>query len=86
MKYVSTRGSAPAQNFEGVLLTGLAPDGGLYVPAELPQISAAEMESWRGLKYPDLALKIITPFVSDTIEGAELKRIIDESYAEFDHP
>jgi threonine synthase len=86
MKYVSTRGSSPAQNFEGVLLTGLAPDGGLYVPTELPQISAAEMASWRGLSYAELALKIIFPFVSDTIEEGELKRIIDASYAEFDHP
>ena len=86
MKYVSTRGACPEQNFEQVLLTGLAPDGGLYVPDELPHFSMEEISSWKDLAYPDLALKIITPFIGDEIPADALRSIIEESYAEFDHP
>ncbi len=85
MKYISTRGQAPALNFEEVLLTGLAADGGLYVPETLPTFSAQEIEAMAGLNYPDLAKKIIAPFVDDTIPAADLAAIIDETYAEFRH-
>ena len=60
MKYISTRGKAPALNFEDVLLTGLAPDGGLYVPETLPKYSREEIASWAGLNYTDLAFKIVS--------------------------
>lgn len=86
MKYISTRGGCTGKSFEEVLLTGLAPDGGLYVPAELPHYSAAEIASWKELSYPDLALKIITPFIGDEIPESALREIIESSYAEFDHP
>lgn len=86
MKYISTRGQAPALEFEDVLLTGLAPDGGLYVPEELPTFSADEIRSWRNLSYADLAKKIIPPFVAGSVPEAELYRLIDETYAEFRHP
>ncbi len=86
MKYISTRSKGVAQSFEQVLLTGLAPDGGLYVPAELPRFSEAQIKSWQSLSYPDLALQIITPFIGDEIDKEVLRRIIHESYAEFDHP
>ncbi len=86
MKYISTRGSSTAQNFEQVLLTGLAPDGGLYVPAELPRLSHQEIRSYQDLSYPDLALKIVSPFIGDEIEPKQLRQIIEQSYAEFDHP
>ncbi len=85
MKYISTRGGGEAQDFEQVLLTGLAPDGGLYVPQQLPHFSQQEIASWSGLSYADLALKVITPFVGDSIPQAELKRCLDESYAQFTH-
>lgn len=85
MKYISTRGEAPALSFEEVVLTGLAPDGGLYVPEVLPTFSKEEMASWAGLPYPDLALKIITPFVDGAIPDADLKSIIDNSYSTFRH-
>ena len=52
MNYISTRGSAPAKTFTEILLAGLAPDGGLYLPAEYPQVSRAELDHWRGLAYP----------------------------------
>ncbi len=85
MEYISTRGQAPALNFEEVLLTGLASDGGLYVPRELPQFSAAEIAAMRGLDYPALAEKIITPFVADCIPGDDLRSILEDTYAQFRH-
>ena len=85
MKYISTRGQAPELNFEQVLLTGLASDGGLYVPAELPVFSPDEIAAMAALDYPQLALKIIAPFVDDCVPADDLKTIIDETYAEFRH-
>lgn len=86
MKYISTRGGGEPQTFEQVLLTGLAPDGGLYVPTELPQIDAKRMADWKNLSYVDLAVEVVAPFIGDELPRAELERIIAESYAEFDHP
>lgn len=86
MKYISTRGQAPALNFEEVLLTGLAPDGGLYVPETLPKFSQQEIASWAGLSYTDLAFKIVQPFVDDCIPADDLKTIIDDTYVDFRHP
>ncbi len=86
MKYISTRGGGEPQTFEQVLLTGLAPDGGLYVPTELPQIDTKQMADWKNLSYVDLAMEVVTPFVGDELPRSELERIIAESYAEFDHP
>ncbi len=80
MKYISTRGRAPAMNFEEVLLTGLASDGGLFVPEQLPTFSKEEIASWAGLSYADLAKKVIAPFVADTIPQDDLNAIIDDTY------
>ena len=85
MKYISTRGGGEPKSFEEVVLTGLAPDGGLYVPQELPKFSQEEIASWAGLSYQDLALKIITPFVDGAIPHADLKKLIDKSYSTFRH-
>lgn len=85
MKYISTRGQAPALTFEEVVLTGLAPDGGLYVPETLPEFSREEIASWAGLPYQDLAFKIMAPFVAGAVSDEELKRIIAEAYAHFRH-
>jgi len=86
VKYESTRGGCPQQNFEQVLLTGLAPDGGLYVPTELPHFSLGEIASWRELSYPELAMKVIAPFIGDEIPTQDLREIIEQSYAAFNHP
>ncbi len=86
MKYISTRGKAPALNFEDVLLTGLAPDGGLYVPEPLPQFSREQIAAWSSLSYTDLAFEIVQPFVAGSIPDADLKAIIDDSYRDFRHP
>ncbi len=85
MRYISTRGDAPALNFADVLLAGLASDGGLYVPETLPTFSKEEIASWAGLSYADLAFKVIKPFVEECISDADLKSMIDETYAVFKH-
>jgi threonine synthase len=85
VKYISTRGKAASLNFEDVILTGLADDGGLYVPETIPEFSKDEIASWASLDYRELALKIMTPFVGDEIPEADLKDLIDRSYADFRH-
>jgi len=85
VKYISTRGQAPALSFEEVVLTGLAPDGGLYVPETMPHFSEEEIASWVGLDYQSLAFKVISPFIDGEIPDSDLKQIIDKSYATFLH-
>jgi threonine synthase len=86
MHYVSTRGSAPEQAFDDVLLTGLAPDGGLYVPKIWPEFSAAELRELAAVDYPEVALRVIQPFVGDVLPQADLSRMVRETYRAFDHP
>ncbi|MDN3649862.1 threonine synthase [Reinekea marina] len=85
MKYISTRGQAPALEFEDVLLTGLASDGGLYVPETLPHYSLETIRSWRDLPYDQLAFKIIQPFIGGAIDDATLQTMLTETYAGFGH-
>ncbi|MDR6231846.1 threonine synthase [Pseudomonas sp. SORGH_AS199] len=85
MRYISTRGQAPALNFEEVLLAGLASDGGLYVPENLPRFSLEEIASWAGLPYHELAFRVMKPFVAGSIADAEFKAILEETYAGFAH-
>jgi len=85
MKYISTRGGCAPQSFTEAVLTGLAPDGGLFVPERVPSYSAAEIASWRGLDYPQLAQRVMTPFVGDEVSAADLERIIQQSYRGFRH-
>lgn len=85
MKYISTRGEAPALNFEEVLLAGLASDGGLYVPESLPRFTQEEIASWRGLPYSELAYKVMYPFVEGSIPSDDFKAMINETYVVFDH-
>ena len=70
MRYISTRGQAPALNFEDVLLAGLASDGGLYVPENLPRFTQEEIASWAGLPYHELAFRVMRPFVEGSIADA----------------
>ncbi len=83
MKYISTRGQAPAVSFEEVVLTGLAPDGGLYIPASLPAITVQQLQAWRQLSYAELAFEIIRLFVDGAIPDNKLRVMINESYAGF---
>ncbi|HCW96644.1 MAG TPA: threonine synthase, partial [Pseudomonas sp.] len=81
MRYISTRGQAPALNFEDVLLAGLASDGGLYVPENLPHFTIEEIASWAGLPYHELAFKVMRPFVAESIPDADFKQILADTYA-----
>jgi threonine synthase len=80
MKYISTRGNAPELAFDDVLLTGLATDGGLYVPKDVPTFSLEEIESWRDLSYTELAHKVIYPFVEGCVEADALKGMLEAVY------
>jgi threonine synthase len=86
MRYISTRGQAPARDFAGVLLAGLAEDGGLYVPESWPQFSPSDWRALRGLRYDALAARVIQPFVGDAIPSAILASVCREAYAGFGHP
>ncbi len=85
MKYISTRGQAPALNFEQAMLTGLARDGGLYVPETWPQLSADDIAAFAGLRYEEVAFRVMQPFVGDTFSDTEFHEIIKRAYASFDH-
>ncbi|KXV58468.1 threonine synthase [Acetobacter tropicalis] len=86
MRYISTRGKAPALSFSDVLLAGLAEDGGLYLPETWPSFSLSEWQAMRGLPYPELAARVLAPFVGDDIDEATLRRLCAQAYAGFDHP
>lgn len=85
MRYISTRGTAPAMNFEQVLLAGLASDGGLYVPENLPRFTIEQMQSWIGLPYHELAFHVMRPFVAGSISDADFKAILEDTYKVFAH-
>ncbi|WP_431102789.1 threonine synthase [Roseateles noduli] len=81
MKYLSTRGDKAERHFCDILLEGLAPDGGLYLPVAYPQIDAATLGRWRGLSYADLAFEILSLYIDD-IPAADLKAIAHRTYTE----
>ncbi len=83
IRYVSTRGAAPDLPFGDVLLAGLAPDGGLYVPDEWPKLEPGWEEE---RPYADVAVDVMWPYVEGSIERADFERIVHDSYAAFDHP
>ncbi len=86
MNYVSTRGSAPVRDFAGVLLAGLAEDGGLYVPETWPHFSAADLRALRGLPYPDIAARVMQPFVGAAVTSEALLSMCRDAYAGFNSP
>ncbi len=85
MKYVSTRGRAPELSFEEAMLTGLARDGGLYVPETIPTLSTDEITALAGLSYEEIAFRVMCPFVGNTFTDAEFKDIITRAYEGFGH-
>jgi threonine synthase len=86
VQYVSTRGSAPVLGFEDVLLTGLARDGGLYLPAAWPALSPADLGALRGRPYAHVAAAVMAPFVAGSIPQATFHAMAEEAYAGFAHP
>ncbi|MED6309022.1 MAG: pyridoxal-phosphate dependent enzyme, partial [Pseudomonadota bacterium] len=85
MQYISTRGEAPTLEFDDVLLAGLASDGGLYLPKSWPCFEAADLREMQGLEYPDLAVRVMTPFLGERIEPAAFASIVKETFEGFMH-
>jgi threonine synthase len=86
MRYVSTRGEAPAIGFWDAVLAGLAPDGGLYIPQEWPRFEADEIAAFAGKPYAEVAAAVIGKFAGDDIGRDELLAMTREAYATFTHP
>ena len=84
MLYNSTRGESPIVPFSEVLLGGLAPDGGLYMPETFPKFSIEEIESWSNLPFYKLAAKILYPYVESEIDESSFLKLLEEAYTSFD--
>merc|ERR1712185_36276 len=82
MKYCSTRGGVSELNFDDAVMMGLAEDGGLLIPQELPSIKE-KLQDWRSLTYQDLCLEVLDLFVGESVDRSELKAMIQQSYASF---
>ncbi len=85
MKYVSTRGAAPVLEFEEAMLTGLARDGGLYVPETWPQFSHSHIAEMAGMSYEEVAFRVMRPFIGGAFSDGDFEAIIRDSYASFGH-
>ncbi len=85
MQYISTRGTPPALTFEQAMLSGLARDGGLYVPQDIPQMSQGDIAALAGLSYEEVAFRVMRPFIGDAFTDAEFQDIITRAYAGFKH-
>ncbi|TNC47894.1 threonine synthase [Rubellimicrobium rubrum] len=85
MRYISTRGNAPALDFERAMMTGLASDGGLYVPEVVPVLNPEEIAALAELPFEEAAFRIMRPFVSDSFEPDEFRRLIEAAYGGFGH-
>jgi threonine synthase len=81
MRYQSTRGNSPQQSFLEILLGGLAPDGGLYLPIQYPKVTPTQLDSWRGLSYADLAYEVLSWYCDD-IPEADLRALLRKTYTE----
>ncbi|MCG8493467.1 MAG: threonine synthase [Sneathiellales bacterium] len=85
MEYISTRGEAPVLNFEEVVLTGLARDGGLYVPKTWPQLSKDEIRALAGKSYAEVAAEVLQPFLGDCISPEDFREMTEKAYSSFSH-
>src|SRR5210317_149538 len=85
MKFVSTRGQAPILGFDDVVLTGLASDGGLYVPESLPTVSEATFRQWQSLPYDALAIEVMWPFVEGSMARQTFEAMVRDAYRSFRH-
>ncbi|MCY7260020.1 threonine synthase [Pseudomonas protegens] len=85
MRYVSTRSATEQVDFATVVLSGVAVDGGLYVPQQLPSFSPQEIANWSTLDYPELAFRVLSPFVGDSLPEADFKHLLGQAYSGFGH-
>ena len=85
MRYISTRGGAPALTFEQAMMTGLATDGGLYVPETVPTLTHDQIAAMAGQSYEEIAFTVMRPFIGDTFTDVEFRAMISRAYVGFDH-
>ncbi|MDZ4096252.1 MAG: threonine synthase [Paracoccaceae bacterium] len=85
MRYISTRGTAPVLSFGEAMMTGLARDGGLYVPQVVPVMTPVEIAALAGLTYEETAFRVMRPFLGDTFADEEFRGLIAAAYAGFGH-
>jgi threonine synthase len=85
MEYVSTRGGDTRTDFRGVVLSGLAENGGLYVPSRLPVFTEKQIASWSWLPFDELVWRVISPFVGSSIDESTLRGLLSDSYRQFRH-
>lgn len=86
MRYVSTRGEAPELSFEEAMMTGLARDGGLYVPSSFPKLGDGVFRALVGKSYEEIAFTVMWPFIGNTFSQDEFRALINAAYAGFEHP
>ncbi len=86
LSFRSTRGQSPQVDIRTAALTGLAPDGGLYLPESWPQFSSEDIASMRDMSYQDIAFSVMRPFTADALSDQQLQRIIGKAYSVFDSP
>lgn len=86
MKYISTRNNAPVLGFCDTVMTGLARDGGLYLPEKYPHFSPSSVKALRGKSYATIAKTILWPFVDGDIQRDAFDKMVDEAYQTFRHP
>ena len=85
MRYISTRGDAPVLSFDDAMLTGLARDGGLYLPEEIPVLSSGDIAAMAGKPYEEVAFRVMWPFVRESFAEADFRATIARAYATFSH-
>jgi threonine synthase len=86
MRYISTRGRSGSRDFDDVLLAGLAPDGGLFLPESYPEFAAADWRALRGLPYADMAARVMFPFLGGAWRFETFHALVEDSYRDFGHP
>ncbi len=86
MRYISTRGEAPALGFAEAMLAGLARDGGLYVPESFPRLEPQTLLAFAGRPYAEVAVEVARHFIGDSINESDLARMAREAYGTFRHP
>ncbi|VDB83200.1 unnamed protein product [Peniophora sp. CBMAI 1063] len=87
MKYFSTRGGETQLSFEEAVLTGLAPNGGLYIPASIPSLPANWEQDWANYSFQELSVAVLSLYISpEEISRDELRQLVDKSYSTFRHP
>ena len=85
MRYISTRGGVDPVRFSQAVMMGLATDGGLLLPNDIPEVDSTTLGRWASLPFRELAVEVMLPFVAGDLGRDELSDLVNRSYTEFDH-